>query len=103
MAAEAPVPTEGGASQEQALQAMKAIEDALMNLQKAVESAGAPPEAMEALNAAAAAYGEFLSIATGQVEAAPQKGAQSPEMAMGAKGAMPADQAQGPGARAIPA
>lgn len=77
-----PGPDQGGP--EQAMEAMKAIQDAMMSLMEGGKQSGMPPEALDALGQANDAYGQFLDIVTGN--AAP-KGPVAPEMAQG--GAVP--------------
>jgi hypothetical protein len=72
--------------QQEAVQSMKTVEDALLNLLEAVQEAGAPPEAIDALKTASDSYGKFLSIVTGAVPAGEEAPKQAPAEAAGAPG-----------------
>lgn len=57
---------------EEALTAMKAVGDALGSMMDGAADGGIPPQALEKLEAANAAYQEFLSLVTGEGNAPKQ-------------------------------
>ena len=79
------------------LETIKKMGIALEGINQAMQGAGAPPEALQALNGSLSLYQEFLSIITGQ---GAQRPSQVPADQAGAQGVRPEGQ---PGPGAIPA
>lgn len=69
-----------GVGPDQAMEAMKGIQDAMMNLLEGGKEAGMPPDALAKLEEASAAYGAFLDAVTGGGGA---KAPMAPEAAAG--------------------
>lgn len=92
---------EAGAEQGDPLDVVKKLESSLLNLKQAIGDIGAPAEIMAPLDASIQSFGEFVSMMTGSAPA--PKGGQSVQdaNAMGAKGAVPADQYTGKGVKAV--
>lgn len=82
------------------LDTVKKLEEALMALKEALAGSGAPKEVLAPLDSAVSSFGEFVSVMTGGAPAG-KGGAVQDEAAMGAKGAMPADQYTGKGVKAV--
>jgi hypothetical protein len=85
----APEQGKGAMGAKDVLGAIKTIESAMAAIASSLEKAGAPQEAVDSLQAAIAAYGQFVSAITGgeaPQEAKPAAGAPAPMETAGASG-----------------